>query len=366
MHSCVIVVISNKWQVSGFIRASARLQPSMLVILKLRNFYIDRSIMKDVDFLVEEYLIDDLYDLNSVSFLDAYRKVFCKPREYWEKLLCQNNLEDYTLVTDNDLRPIEMLLKFTVKNLKKVVVYEHGISDDLNYLSTCLLNTIRRLRSALTTIFYLLKYRHNISMGVVYIRKERFYRDSRLNCSGDIFLYENKRRSLLLSSKQEKLAVFFSSGAFRYSDSELRRTTLFGFKYAVEHAKSENLSLIIKLKPGEDKMPYTSIMHESEFAYELMDFSDILSKYNPSVIYTAESSTVVGEAIASRLRVIMYSVASSSGLIPNSKGIEWFSAGVGRLSSGGTIVQEQSPITTPEEVLEDIYRLKAARIHLNG
>jgi len=366
MDKCVIAVVSNKWQVSGFIHASVRLHPSKLIILKLRDFCIDKSIINEVDFYIEERLVGGLCDLNSVSFLDAYRKVFSKSIEYWEKIFSQNGSKNYILITDNDLRPVEMLLKFTIKNIKSVIVYEHGISADLNYLLTYLLDFTRRLRSTFTTIFYLLRYRYKISTGVAYIKKKKFYRNSQLNCSGDIFLYANAQRNILSSQKKENLAVFFSSGAFRYSDLEMRDTTLSGFQHAVKHAKSKKLRLVVKLKPGECEEMYTSAMHECEFAHELMDFSDIVSKYNPSVIYAAESSTVIGEAIASGLHVIMYSIVSSSGLIVNSKGVEWFNAGVERLLSTGSVAQERFPAVTPEEVLEDIYRLKAAHIHLNN
>jgi hypothetical protein len=180
--------------------------------------------------------------------------------------------------------------------------------------------------------------------------------------SGDIFLYANSLAFKTGERPASSTIIFFSSGAFRYSDHVFIRDTIDAFKTTKLFADKHGLQLLIKLKEGESVARLMSIDKDfasATFIDEDITFHECMVRYVPRVLVAADSSTILAESALYGVGALTYEVVSV--IIPPSSLGRWSSAGV------GTVHAEANLPSSSDELLRlvrDLYRLEEAEVHL--
>jgi len=365
-----LIVVSNKWQLRGFILSAERHTPKKLTIIKLAEFNISLEELKEftnMDINIVNAL--DIHQPNFTSFLKIAKHSFNSFNNFKKKVLNELKSDNYFIITDNEYRSVEYFLRFCLKSVGAMYIYEHGLVNINNNLPLLLSHKLKAvMRWCVFRTITIIQYKESLLTGNILDKHYYCVKNNVKNCkcevSGDIFLYANTMKIVNAKKNINKVLVYFSSGAFRYSDNLFIKDTIDGYYGAKHYAEKKGLKIYIKLKKNESKgylMKADSALNLNQFINSTEDYYSVVSKYYPKTIVCSNSSTVIPESIAYGVEVLMYDCSSS--IIKNSHGKDWADAGVGIILSNGKI-KKTSNNNTQKKIMKKIYNLDCAREHV--
>lgn len=364
----ILIVVSLKWQLAGFLMAAHRLGPKKITVIKLRPFNVtlsDYSSVDEIDISVVDAF--GFYDINPPSFLSAVKQSFLSFDRFRSEVLNNIAPDNFVIITDNEHRTIEYFLRFGLSSVRLMHVYEHGLVARESDWRTLL---VRKSKAIVRwTIFRGISViKHNKTLPNGNVIKKQYYsvhknkNSSRRSISGDIFLYSNSLRISKIKKVDSNVLIFFSSGAFRYSDDVFIKDTVAAYLTAKSFAKKNGLQFYVKLKEMESKqylIAADKTLHLTKFIDGDLDFYDCINNYHPRLLVCAGSSTILAESYLSGVDVLIYSVSSKIIVAAHSE--KWVDAGVKMITPGGVIPKNR--INTLG-LIKELYNINAAKEHL--
>jgi hypothetical protein len=308
-----------------------------------------------------------IHQPNFDSFLKIAKHSFFSFDIFKQKVLNELENDNYLIISDNEYRSVEYFLRFCLKSISAMHIYQHGLKSIKGGWYSLLVHKLKTgVRWCVFRTITIIQHKESLFTGNML---DKYYycvknKNGKCTVSGDVFLYANIIEADNIQKSIGEALIFFSSGAFKYSDNLFIEDTIDGYYGAKYYAQKKGLKMYIKLKKNESKerlMKSDSTLNLNQFINSTEDFYSVVSEYRPKTIVCGSFSTVVPESIAYGVEVLMYEC--SSPIIHNSHGKDWADAGVGIIFSNGKI-KKTSNNNTQKKIMKNIYNLDCAREHV--
>jgi hypothetical protein len=366
----ILVVVSVRWQLAGFLMAARRHAPKKITIIKLRPFNITSSDFRTVDEInVSIINAFGFHDIISPGFFVGIKRSFLSFDRFRREVLNHISYDNFVIITDNEHRAIEYFLRFCLASISSMHVYGHGLVKRESDWRALTMRTLKGIvRWNIFRVITVLNDKKTLLIGNV-INKQYYHvnineKNNGCNISGDIFLYANSLKFSEIQKDDSNVLIFFSSGAFRYSDDRFIRDTVAAYLITKCYAEKNEMQLYVKLKEMESKqylIDADKTLNLNQFIGGDLDFYDCINNYHPQLLVCGDFSTIVAESSIYSVDVLMYQCASPFIAVSHSE--KWVDAGVEMITPDGIIPKNRG---NTEELIKELYNINGAKEHLEA
>ena len=319
----LLYILSGNWSKSYF-------DVSINKFTKARNLEINKVFIISVTEAATkslENMENCFFDYSLYEFNGRLTLLF----KYLESLNLKKKLnfltdEEWTIVTDNELRNSEILFSsiFKFSSSYPLIVLDHGLKNSQDTKIKEYIFLSRIFRNIVLLIYYLLfnkslknfllikRKRLYLHVKSPFLRFNKFFKIGLIDLQREIDSYSLKEKIYTPNKEKKESILILTSGAHRYKYKKFRENSFNSYKNIVLNPKYKNFQMILKIKPREDlsflKKNLLNINPNIKFYDSSQSVGTILKNHNIKIAFTSFQSITLASLTMIELKTYGYCI----------------------------------------------------------